>query len=381
MHATLTFVRRQRDLFGESAQRSALTTPEVDAAIESHAPCFIGVSGGCDSQALAYRTIEHLDAAGHRGPRYLIHADLGRVEWRESLPVCERTAARLGIELIVVRRRAGGLMERWLSRWQANCERYRKLECVRLIMPFSSAALRFCTSEVKHAVIASEIRRRFPSGVVLSAIGLRRDESPARARRPVAAIDEKLSRRSGAGYAWHPILDWRKDEVIRYIAERGDVLHEAYTRYGSTRVSCTFCILASAGDLRAAATCEDNAAIYRELVELEIRSTFSFQSGKWLGDVAPALLDSGTRSRLVEAKERARRREAAEATIPPHLLYQSGRPVAVPTAQEAALLAGVRLELADAVGLTIDYATPDQIIGRYVALLAERDLKVGVPAA
>ena len=246
---------------------------------------------------------------------------------------------------------------------------------------FSSAVLRFCTSDLKHSIVASEIRRRFPSGDVLSAIGLRRDESPARARRPIAAIDEKLCRRSGTGYAWHPILAWRKDEVIRYIAERGDVLHEAYTRYGSTRVSCTFCILASAGDLRAAATCEDNAAIYRELVELEIHSTFSFQSGKWLGDVASALLDSGTRARLVEAKERARRREAAEATIPPHLLYQKGWPVAVPTAQEAALLAGVRLEVADAVGLTIDYATPDQVIGRYVALLAERDFKVGVPAA
>lgn len=381
MHATLTFVPRQRDLFGESAQRPALTTPEVDAAIEAHAPCFIGVSGGCDSQALAYRTIEHLDTAGHRGPRYLIHADLGRVEWRDSLPVCERTAERLGIDLVVVRRRAGGLMERWLSRWEANCERYRKLECVRLIMPFSSAALRFCTSELKHAVISSEIRRRFPSGVVLSAIGLRRDESPARARRPVAAIDEKLCRRSGSGYAWHPILAWNKDDVRRYIAERGDVLHEAYTRYGSTRVSCTFCILASAGDLRAAATCDDNAAIYRELVDLEIRSTFSFQSGKWLGDVAPALLDSGTRERLLEAKERARRREAAEATIPPHLLYQKGWPVAVPTAQEASLLAGVRREVAAAVGLDIDYPTPDQIIGRYVTRMAERDLKVGVPAA
>lgn len=137
----------------------------------------------------------------------------------------------------------------------------------------------------------------------------------------------------------------------------------------------------SGGTSRNAATCDDNAAIYRELVDLEIRSTFSFQSGKWLGDVAPALLDSGTRERLVEAKERARRREAAEATIPPHLLYQKGWPVAVPTAQEAALLAGVRLEVAAAVGLTIDYATPDQVIGRYVALLAERDLKVGVPAA
>ncbi len=115
-------------------------------------------------------------------------------------------------------------------------------------------------------------------------------------------------------------------------------------------------------------------------MDLEIRSTFSFQSGKWLGDVAPGLLDSGTQERLSEAKDRARRREAAEATIPPHLLYQKGWPVAVPTAQEAILLARVRREVAAAVGLNIDYPTPDQIIGRYVNLMAERDLRVGVPA-
>lgn len=55
--------------------------------------------------------------------------------------------------------------------------------------------------------------------------------------------------------------------------------------------------------------------------------------------------------------------------------------MAVPTAQEASLLAGVRREVAAAVGLDIDYPTPDQIIGRYVTRMAERDLKVGVPAA
>ena len=37
----------------------------------------------------------HLDRIGHTGPRLLIHADLGSVEWRDSLPTCERLAARL----------------------------------------------------------------------------------------------------------------------------------------------------------------------------------------------------------------------------------------------------------------------------------------------
>lgn len=76
------------------------------------------------------------------------------------------------------------------------------------------------------------------------------------------------------------------------------------------------------------------------------RSTFSFQSGKWLGDVAPALLDSGTRARLVEAKERARRREAAEAASSAATFSSEGLAGGEPTAQEAALLAGARVQSA-----------------------------------
>ncbi|HET9062401.1 MAG TPA: hypothetical protein VFO62_03845, partial [Candidatus Binatia bacterium] len=96
----------------------------VDAAIERElrlgAACAIGVSGGKDSTALALATVAYLDSIGHIGPRVLVHADLGRVEWKESLPVCERLAAFLGLELLVVRREAGDMMDRWLGRWRNN---------------------------------------------------------------------------------------------------------------------------------------------------------------------------------------------------------------------------------------------------------------------
>lgn len=120
--------------------------PQIDIALMGHAPVYVGVSGGKDSQALAYRMQSHLDAIGHTGTRALIHSDLGRVEWRDSILVCERLAERLGWELIVVRRAAGDMMDRWLLRWAANVGRYAALSCVKLIMPWSSAAQRFCTS-------------------------------------------------------------------------------------------------------------------------------------------------------------------------------------------------------------------------------------------
>jgi 3'-phosphoadenosine 5'-phosphosulfate sulfotransferase (PAPS reductase)/FAD synthetase len=197
----------QADLFGlaDGASRFALEVPpEIVSVLDAGAPAFIGVSGGRDSQALAYRVCAHLDDTGHRGQRFLIHSDLGRVEWRDSLPVCERLAQRLGVELIVVRRQAGDMMDRWLSRWAGNVARYENLECVKLILPWSSASQRFCTSELKSQVLAREMRRRFPEGDVVSAVGIRREESAKRARMPAWKQDERTTRRRGAGHTWNP---------------------------------------------------------------------------------------------------------------------------------------------------------------------------------
>ncbi len=80
------FEPTQPDLFGVAvgAVRFAIDVPtEVTTALGAGAPVFIGVSGGRDSQALAYRVGAHLDDIEHPGPRFLVHADLGRVDWRE----------------------------------------------------------------------------------------------------------------------------------------------------------------------------------------------------------------------------------------------------------------------------------------------------------
>jgi hypothetical protein len=99
---------------------------------------------------MATRLAEYLDEIRHQGPRVLIHSDLESVEWKDSLPVCERLAKRLGWELIVVRRKAGDMMDRWESRWKNNLARYACLECVKIIiLPWSTPGMRFCTGELK----------------------------------------------------------------------------------------------------------------------------------------------------------------------------------------------------------------------------------------
>ena len=122
-------------------------------------------------------------------------------------------------------------------------------------------------------------------------------------------------------------------------------------------------------DLVQSATCPDNHDIYRELAELEIVSTFSFQEGRWLGEIAPHLLSSDTLLRLKEAKRRATLREQVETRIPKHLFYTKGWPKVLPTPSEARLLSSVRRSVAEIMELFIHYTEPEAILNRYAELI------------
>src|SRR5713226_678348 len=104
------------------------TTPLIDSLIAIHSPVAIGVSGGKDSDIAGFETVRHLKDVGHKGPCILVQSDLGRVEHKDSLPACQRLADRLGLELVVVRRQAGDMMDRWLARWESSVKRYCALE-------------------------------------------------------------------------------------------------------------------------------------------------------------------------------------------------------------------------------------------------------------
>lgn len=309
--------------------RGVETNDEIAALLAANAPVAVGVSGGKDSCAAALATFEHLDAIGHTGPRILIHADLGDedpsldVEWSDSLPTCERLAKRLGVELLIARRPAGGMMKRWLKRWQNNVRRYANLECVRVILPWSTPSMRFCTSELKSAPMASELVRRFPGQTIVSACGVRRDESKERSSALTMKLNKRLTnkRLKTSGVDWNPIAAWTERDVFAFCASRNFEMHEGYTRFGMSRISCRFCIMAKRSDLTASAACEANAPVYRTMVKLEIESTFAFQGSTWLGDIAPHLLDDQTRAALSAAKVRAGLRVATEKRIPKHLLY------------------------------------------------------------
>lgn len=346
------------------------TSPDIDALITANAPVAIGVSGGKDSQAAALATTRHLDAIGHSGPRVLIHSDLGSVEWDDSLPVCERLARHLGIELIVVRRVAGDMMDRWEARWESSVRRYANLETVTLVLPWSTPSMRFCTSELKTHIIRAELRRRFKGQAFVNVTGVRRQESAARARQPIASPEP-----DGKSWSWRPIADWTVDQVFAFIAECGLAPHRAYGEFGLSRVSCRFCMMANLPDLTAATAQEETHPIYRRMVQLEIDSSFAFQGSRWLGDVAPHLLSAELQHSLQMAKHRAALRKDIEGQVTKPMLYVKGWPTRMLTDDEAEILASVRSKISQIYGFNSSCLTVDSIHNRYAELMEANEMR------
>lgn len=386
--ALATLHTRRPGLIDRGVEIDALITELIAA----DAPVAIGVSGGKDSCAAAIATVEYLRLKGHTGPVVLVHADLGdpdpslNVEWDDSLPTCERLAAHLGVELMIVRRPAGGMMKRWLKRWENNLARYAAMSCVKLILPWSTPSMRFCTSELKSAPIAAALVKRFPGQRIISACGIRREEgrgreSSARTNAPTsdpnARLTNKRSRTSGVN--WNPIAAWTEADVFAFCASRGFQMHEAYG-LGMRRVSCRYCIMQDLSDQRVSASVPGNVPVYLTLVDLEIASAFAFQGSRWLGDVAPYLLSEEQRGGLVRAKEIAAGRVTLEAQIPDHLLYERGWPKVMPTAEEAVMLCGVRRGVAALYGMPVTCLEPVELTARYADLMSQKAVKEAASA-
>jgi 3'-phosphoadenosine 5'-phosphosulfate sulfotransferase (PAPS reductase)/FAD synthetase len=348
---------------------------EIIGAIRAGVWIVFNLSGGKDSSAAMFAVNLHLDLLGHpRDRRMAIHADLGRAEWASTPAFVEQIAALADMPLTVVRRAAGDLVDRWHQRFENGKRRYEALETYNLIGPWSSASLRFCQSEMKAAVIGPAVARMHAGQRIISVLGLRRDESHNRASIPIAKVDQRFAKagnRQGTVMSlWHPIADWSTADVFRAHALFGVPLHEAYTSWGSTRLSCRYCIFASLHDLRASTAAPLNADIYRELVALEARSTFPFQPARWLADVAPNLLGRGLQTDVLRAKADQTERRSIEAAMPAALRYVSGWPPRLPTMREAEAIVAARRPILARHDLSDRYPRAGAVRDRFAELIA-----------
>ncbi len=292
---------------------------EVEAALEDGAALSISVSGGKDSDATAMLLTALHRERGYSGPIELCHCDMGRSEWSFTREYVRNRAADLGVPITIVRNPERDLQDLFAQR-----------SVTRPDVPLWPSALhRYCTS-AKVAEIDRHLRQWVgKSGTVVSAVGVRAAESKARARKPVYCVRKHVETSTRKAFTWSPIHHLSTEEtwellgvsqgellrvrqavreirkaggtVWRAMAEVGWKFHLAYA-LGSERLSCSLCILASKGDLLVGI--EHNRQYYSDLVDMEIRTGWAFQNGRYLAELRPDLLTEQQRRAFAEMRAR-----------------------------------------------------------------------------
>lgn len=361
--------------------RKLSLTPEIeDLVSDTKDPALVafGISGGKDSSTMVWEVTKWLNDIGHpMESRVCFHADLGIIDWPQTPELVRMQAELSGAPLQIVRRNRGDMVERWEQRWEANVQRFEQLECVNIITPWSSSQWRFCTGELKVDPIAVGLKRLYPGRRILNLVGIRREESTSRSVAPVSKPMDKLKVKTKGthGWQWNPILDYTVEDVFDVHRRENIPLHPAYTEFGSDRLSCAFCVVARNADHIAALACKGNHVSYRRLINLELRSSFSFKPNDWLCERGPEFLGPFADTIIADLKAKADMRRAFVDMIPKELKYVSGWPVKKPTQKEAELLAHVRQKMNDLLKLNCSYLEPVEIIDRYHELMDLKEKK------
>src|SRR5262244_3340423 len=115
----------------------------IEQQLERGAALAISISGGKDSQAMVRALVRLHRERGWTGEVFAIHADLGRIEWRQTPGHVRKIAQDAGIRLEVVRRTDGRDM---VDHWVARGERMQAQG--KAPRPWSGPGVaRFCTSD------------------------------------------------------------------------------------------------------------------------------------------------------------------------------------------------------------------------------------------
>lgn len=215
-------------------------------------------SAGKDSQAM----LTKIRAIVPADQILVIHAALDGVEWEGTV---EHIRETIGDLPLVIAKPASTFWDMVERRGM-----------------FPSPSNRQCTSDLKRTPIEREIRRYLKAnprfgGLVVNCMGMRAQESTSRAQ---LATFKKSARNSKAGrtwFEWLPIHNWTADQVFGAIANAGQQPHWAYAA-GMSRLSCCFCIMASAQDLTTAAKLKPD--LYQRFVETERRLGFTLSMSR-----------------------------------------------------------------------------------------------------
>jgi 3'-phosphoadenosine 5'-phosphosulfate sulfotransferase (PAPS reductase)/FAD synthetase len=233
----------------------------------------VNTSAGKDSQAMLDLVVEQADIAGVRDRIVCFHADLGRVEWSGTAELAAEHATHYGLRIVTIARPQGDLLTHIEARGM-----------------FPSSSARYCTSDHKRGqaykaltLLVKELGLNRPARV-LNCMGLRAQESPARAKKDAVRYDRQASGKGTVRQVteWLPILHWSVEDVWARIAQAGTRAHWAYEA-GMPRLSCCFCVLASKGALVRAA--QLNPTLAEEYRQVEVRIGHRFRNDLSMGQI------------------------------------------------------------------------------------------------
>lgn len=273
--------------------RAIFLPDAVKTALENGAALAVSISGGKDSHALLAACCAAYQAQGWTGPLFAVHADLGRMEWFNTPAFVEQLVERYQVPLVIVKREDG--------RDLLDIMRERAAKLAGTGKPWApSSAARYCTSGEKRDQIDRHLRT-FTQ--VVSAEGIRSDESAARAKKTPCQVRARITTKERHALTWFPLFDWSAADVweaigtsqeeleLRRAAFRagyetdaldGWVGHPAYVM-GNDRLSCAICCLASKADRENGA--KWNPGLAFALAELEQETGFTYVQGSTIKDL------------------------------------------------------------------------------------------------
>lgn len=222
-------------------------------------------SGGKDSQAMLIRLSKIVPVK----QLLVVHASLGEVEWPGALEFARDQATDLRCMFIVARARR--------TFFEMVEDRFRNEPGV---PSWPSAKHRQCTSDLKRGPCEREVRRfakLHGFTTVINCMGMRAQESPARAKKVVFARNADNCTRKREWFDWLPIHELSTSEVFATIRDAGQQPHPAYA-LGNERLSCVFCIMGSAND--AAVGRKHNPELFDRYAALEARTGYTMHQSR-----------------------------------------------------------------------------------------------------
>jgi 3'-phosphoadenosine 5'-phosphosulfate sulfotransferase (PAPS reductase)/FAD synthetase len=234
--------------------------------LRSYDVVLVNSSAGKDSQVMLDHVVGLCDGAGiSRSRIVVVHCDLGRVEWVGTRALAERQASHYGLRFEVVSRPQGDLLAQVEGRGK-----------------WPSSTARYCTSDHKRGQVRTLMTRladehRAAGGGqvrILNCMGLRAEESPARAKKVAFEHDAKSSNGRRHVDTWLPVHEWTTEQVWERIRQSGVEHHRAYD-LGMKRLSCVFCVFAPKSALLVAGA--HNRELLGEYVRLERKIHHTFR--------------------------------------------------------------------------------------------------------